>query len=523
MPVVLAMALVGVACGSDDGGRDSRAATEQDTVPTVGTTTASSPFVVEDPPEGYQLVLAGRGDIRQSWSSDSFGDDEPVTVLVPPGGDIAGKGAVTVSLTGYAGFQGGLEQAAVGYPAVQPEEFEIDGQRALYTPPGVSPAGPHGADLVVAVGEDLAVRVGSADGSREELADVAQRVSPQADHLVAPKVPDPADGLEVIGSADADVAITLWARPQPGSDAMPAGARAHTAAWSRLDTDGARISGTSAITVSTLPGTAVSLDALDAALALRPYGIAATVQEVSVRGRPAAVVDGGEDAIRFRAVVTATPGGDALLVVASGGELPDPDVLFDVAASVRPTTPDAWEAFEVEARGGPGLRPDPGAVELERGEAEGIEWLFQARIDDGSVPSLGGDIDPSTGRSTTDGEFVIDTCLKLANGPRACLGPGSSESSSAKARFVVRARGPLDGGGGFPGFIMASTDQPAAVMRVSARDGVHEAQFHELPGGQERGAVVVTDLGGPWICDAQARPPVVVELLDAAGRSLPCS
>jgi hypothetical protein len=262
---------------------------------------------------------------------------------------------------------------------------------------------------------------------------------------------------------------------------------------------------------------------LDAALALRPYGIAATVQEVSVRGRPAAVVDGGEDAIRFRAVVTATPGGDALLVVASGGELPDPEVLFDVAASVRPTTPDAWEAFEVEARGGPGLRPDPGAVELERGEAEGIEWLFQARIDDGSVPSLGGDIDPSTGRSTTDGEFVIDTCLKLANGPRACLGPGSSESSSAKARFVVRARGPLDGGGGFPGFIMASTDQPAAVMRVSARDGVHEAQFHELPGGQERGAVVVTDLGGPWICDAQARPPVVVELLDAAGRSLPCS
>jgi hypothetical protein len=321
----------------------------QDTVPTVGTTTASSPFVVEDPPEGYQLVLAGRGDIRQSWSSDSFGDDEPVTVLVPPGGDIAGKGAVTVSLTGYAGFQGGLEQAAVGYPAVQPEEFEIDGQRALYTPPGVSPAGPHGADLVVAVGEDLAVRVGSADGSREELADVAQRVSPQADHLVAPKVPDPPDGLEVIGSADADVAITLWARPQPGSDAMPAGARAHTAAWSRLDTDGARISGTSAITVSTLPGTAVSLDALDAALALRPYGVAATVQEVSVRGRPAAVVDGGEDAIRFRAVVTATPGGDALLVVASGGELRLMNRRVASSELVRPSaaSPTTWTSVGV--------------------------------------------------------------------------------------------------------------------------------------------------------------------------------
>lgn len=521
VPLVLAMGLVGGACGADDGPGGSGATTDQDPVPTVGTTTASSPFVVEDPPDGYRLVLAGRGDHPQTWSSDSFGDDEPVTVLAPPGEGTESQEAVTVSLTGYAGFQGGLDQASAGDLGV-PEEFEIDGKRALYTRPGASVTQTPDADLVVAVGKDLAVRVGSADGSREELADVARRVRPQADHLLAPEVPDPPDGLEVIGSADADVAITLWARPQPGSDAMPAGARAHTAAWARLDSGGAWISGTSAITVSTLPGTAVSLDALDAALALRPYGVTATVHEVSVRGRPAAVVDGGEDAIRFRAVVTSTPGGDALLVVASGGELLDPEVLFDVAASVRPTTADAWEAFEVEARGGPGLRPDPGAFELERGKAEGFEWLFQARVDDGSVPLQGDDIDPATGRSTTEGEFVIDTCLKLAGGQRACLGPGGSDSSSAKAHFVVRARGPLDGGG-FPGFIMASTGQPAAVLRVTAPDGVHEAPFHELPGGQQRGAVVVTDLGGPWICDGQPRPHVAVELLDAAGHRLPCT
>jgi hypothetical protein len=35
-------------------------------------------------------------------------------------------------------------------------------------------------------------------------------------------------------------------------------------------------------------------------------------------------------------------------------------------------------------------------------------------------------------------------------------------------------------------------------------------------------AVVVIDLGGPWLCDGQARPPVAVELLDADGRCLPC-
>jgi hypothetical protein len=520
--VGLVLALVAAACGSGDGGRaGGDAAYDEVPAPTVGTTTASSPFVVEDPPDGYTLVLAGRGDYPQTWSSDSFGDDEPVTVLAPPGEDADSPEAVTVSLTGYAGFEGGLDQASAGYLDDTPEEFEIDGNRALYSPPGADAPEMPDADLVVAVGEDLAVRVRSADGSREELADVARRVRPLSEHLLAPQVPDPPDGLEVIGSADADVAITLWARPQPGSDTMPAGARAHTAAWARLDTRGAWISGASAITVSTLPGTAVSLDALDPALALRRYGVTATVQEASVRGRPAAVVDGGEDAIRFRAVVTSTPGGDALLVVASGGELRDAEVLVEVAASVQPATADAWDAFEVEARGGPGLRPDPGAVELERGEAEGTEWLFQARVDDGSVPLQGDDIDPATGRSTTEGEFVIDTCLKLTGGERACLGPGGSDSSSAKAHFVVRARGPLDDGGGFPGFIMASTGQPAAVLRVTAPDGVHEAPFHGLPGGQQRGAVVVTDLGGPWICDGQPRPPVTVELLDAAGHPLP--
>ena len=176
-----------------------------------------------------------------------------------------------------------------------------------------------------------------------------------------------------------------------------------------------------------------------------------TMAKASVAGRPAAVLELTQDEfVRRRALVTSTPGGDALLVVASGGELPEPEVLVEVAASVRPTTPDAWDAFEVEASGGPRPGPRPGAFELERGEAEGIEWLFQAQVDDGSVPSLGGDIDPATGRSTTDGEFVIDTCLKLADGQRACLGAGGSESSSAKARFVVRARGPLDRGASQP-------------------------------------------------------------------------
>ncbi|MGH9286743.1 MAG: hypothetical protein ACRD0V_00340 [Acidimicrobiales bacterium] len=113
VPVVLAMGITGVACGSGEGGGGDAAADQGSSRP-VGTTTSSSPFSVEQPPEGYQLVLAGRGDIPQTWSSDSFGDDEPVTVLAPPGVDPNGPEIVTVSLTGYAGFQGELDQAVAG-------------------------------------------------------------------------------------------------------------------------------------------------------------------------------------------------------------------------------------------------------------------------------------------------------------------------------------------------------------------------------------------------------------------------
>lgn len=516
-PIALAMGLVGVACGWDDSSGADGATADRDGVPTAGTTTESSPFVVENPPAGYHLVVAGRGDVRQTWSSDSFGDDEPVTVLAPPGADVshpAAPGVVTVSLTGYAGFDRGLDQAVSGYPGARPEEFEIDGQRAIYTPPGASPAGPHRADLVVAVGEDLAVWVGSATGSREQLADVARRVRPQVDHLLAARIPDPPNGLEVAGSADADVAITLWARPEPGTDMVPAGTRAHAAVWVRLDASGAWTSRAPAITVSTLPGTAVSLDALAAALAARDYGRSATIRKASVRGIPGAVVDGGEDLIRFRALITSTPGGDALLVVASGGDLPDAQVLVDVAASVQRTTTEAWDALVVDARGGPGLRPDPGAVELERGKEEGFEWLFQARIDDGSI-----EMDPAAGKSGTKGQFVIDPCLKFADGQRACPNAGSS---AAQARVIIRTGGPMYDRGHFPGFIMVSTTQPAAVLRVTTANGIHEGRFHELPDGKERGAVVVTDHAGLWACDTRYGGHPVVELLDGEGQPLPC-
>jgi hypothetical protein len=521
--LVVAMSLVAVACGSEAQPGGGGATAGQEPVPTVGTTSESSPFAVEDPPEGYQLVLAGRGDIPQTWSSDSFGDDEPVTVLAPPGGDAGGPDAVTVSLTGYAGFEGGLDQAVAGYPGAEPEELEIDGRRGLYTAPGSSPSGPHGADLVVAVGEDLAVRVGSADGAREELADVARRVRPRPDHLLAPEVPDPPPGLEVVGRADADVALTMQAGVLPSSDTVPAGERAHAAVWARLDATGAWTTTSPTIVVSTLPGTSASLAVLPAAVRALRY-MTPSMTDMAVAGRPGVVLELTQDElVRRRSVVTSTPGGDVVVVVASGAELPGAGDLAGVAASVRPTTTEVWDAFVVEARGGPGLHADPGAVELERGEAEGIEWLFQARVDDGSLFLGGGDVDPATGQSTTTGEFVIDPCLKLADGQRACLGPGGSESGSASTNSVTRVRGPLDDGGEFPGFHMVMTTLPAVTLRITGPHGVRDARFHELPGGKRRGAVIVTDVVDFGGCEpGVASSSATIVLLDAAGRPLPC-
>jgi hypothetical protein len=44
-------------------------------------------------------------------------------VLAPRGLAPTGPGIVTVSLTGYAGFESGLDQAVAGYPGAEPEEF----------------------------------------------------------------------------------------------------------------------------------------------------------------------------------------------------------------------------------------------------------------------------------------------------------------------------------------------------------------------------------------------------------------
>jgi hypothetical protein len=333
--LVVAFGLAGAACGSDDGNGAAALA--------AGTTTESSVFVVEEPPDGYRLVLTGRGDYPQTWSSDTQTDDQPVTVLAPPGEGAESPDAVTVSLSGYA-YEGdlGLHEVSAGHLG-EPEELEIDGKLALYTAPGTSITQGPDAELVVAVGEDVALKVRSATGTRDELTEVARRVDPQKSRLLAPVVSEPPDGLEVVGHADADVALTLEAVVAPASDVVPAGERAHTALWVRLDADGAWTYSSPTIAVSTLPGTSASLDGL--AAAVRAKGWVTGVQKLNVADRPAVVLEFGRGGFSRRTLVTSTPAGDLLLVVAGGAYMPAAADLAAVAVSVRPASAEEWEAL----------------------------------------------------------------------------------------------------------------------------------------------------------------------------------
>jgi hypothetical protein len=509
--ISLVTLLVATACGSGDGGDSAVGEPE-------GVSVESSPFTLAHEPQGYRLVHAGRGGIPQTWSSDSFGDDEPVTVLAPPGANRGGGDLVRVSLTGFEGFQGGLDQAAAGYPAADGQHFELDGHPAIYTPGHDGDGQWVRADLVVAVGDDLAIRVAAYGATREELVELARQVEPQDDHLLAPLVPDPPDDLEVVGWADADVGVTLINGPLPGSDMLPAGTRAHSAVWAVGEPETPWNANAGTVAISTLPGTALDLDALGASLHTFEYQGSPQVVVREVDGRPGAVLErpGSDDWAPFRAVVTSTPDGDLLLVVAHGTSQPSVDDLVAVAASVESATPEQWDALVERAGGGPGLYPDEGAVELARGTAGDVEWLFQARVNDGSFVNWTSSLDPS-------GEYLADPCLKLATRERSCPTATSATGDDSVVTGIARPM-TLEDGRTFPSFVVVMTNRPAATARVHPLNGeAIDAALLPLPGGQRQAAVVVTSTELRLVpgC-AIAGSPGIVELLDRSGQLLPC-
>ena len=479
------------------------------------TSTASSPFVVGWVPQGYEPFTAGRGTAEQLWGDDSVGTDEPFTLLVPPDGDDPAD-LVAVSVTGYAGYQGHFAQAAASFPG-PPAWFEVDGRQAIFTE-GLESTGSPGADeaqgeirseVVLDREEDLAVRV-SGPRARAELAAMATSARPRG-RSRAPEVDAP-EGLRVVGHADADLVLGLGAWARPGMDGVPGPASAHGAAWERAG---------STLVVLTVPGAAGDVAA---ALGQPLFTRDTSAQEVAAGGGPAVLVEQTFDegdcrpapcGAHTRSVVSTTASGDLLVVRTSGADpIATAEELLRVAGSVGTTDTATWDAFVVEAAGGPGLHADRGTHEVARGTQGTTEWLLQAR-------TVAGDSSLEPGpREGTD--VAADPCLKTSVGRRVCASSGIDAVAWGTLQHTHADPDPA-----LSGFVVVTTTIEAASMRVTAGSEVTTAPLVRLPGAVPKWAGVAF-VARPGFSTCEAAPVdtpldrMRVELLDPAGSPLLC-
>jgi hypothetical protein len=453
--------------------------------------TESHPFSVGAAPEGYRLLAAGRGTEVQDWGDDTMGSDEPFTVLEGDGGAV-----MAVSVTGYAGYQSALGQASASFSTgmPEPERFGLDGDEALYTPP----ANGRWADLVVARKRDLAVRTTAAGASRDDLVEVARTVQPSADHGRAPEVVDPPEPWRVVGAVHVDGVLALGASFNPAHAPTPGPASAHFAAW---------LSGDTSLVAMTVPGSAVDLAALRSDLPFWWPPLGVTAEPVEIDGRPGVVVDHTGDR-PSREVVTANEAGDVVVVSASGDVMPAERDLVALAGSVRPADVAAWEAFVLEARGGQGPRPDPGAVEIARGQAGGVTWLLQTS--DSEAASI---LTPDavTGRRP-------DACLVVSNGARVCAHDAYRDVPDTSIAIM---RAPDPAAPSLPSFMLVTTTVEGAKLRVPTPIDPITVDLHPLPDGGRVAVVFTEAVDAPWCADGTAAGPRL-EVLDAAGAVVDC-
>lgn len=440
-------------------------------------------------------MMAGLGTAEPDWGDDGVGTHEPFTVLGPGDAERAEE-LVVVSLTGFEGYQGDLAQASRGY-LKGPEEFSIEGRRAMFTPA----SGDAWADLVAVAGDDLAIRVTSRGATREELVEILDQVEVPADRTRAPVVVDPPGGLEVVGAVDADAVVALGSVVEPGTDRVPGPTTAHAAGW--IGEDEAKMS------VVSLPGGAVDLDALAGVIAFPLYRDT-TVEAITVRDRPAVLVERTEPGRWVsRAVWMHTEWGDTVVVSAVGRTVPAAAALRAVAASAQPVERSAWEAFVIKAAGGPGLHPDEGSVEIARGFAGDVEWLLQTAGPGAGL--VGGTHEP----------VAVDPCLKLSDRRRACTTGGFSDGTD----WVTFSD---TGEKGMPPFVVVSTAAVASHVRITTVSDETTVPLVPVPDHPLTAAVVVVDdPGTPW-CTATGDIPtdpvqtMRVEALDAEHRVVHC-
>jgi len=468
----------------------------------------SEPFAVGEVPEGYEPVAAGVGSSFQEWGSDTGGTDEPFTVLAPEGSTDPDE-RVIVATTGFEGYQGELHQALAGYPSAKPTQLTIDGRQALHSPGGDQ----HPAQLVAVRGDDVAVRVTAAPGTTlEELKAILLAAEVPEDHAHAPRVPSPPDGLEVVGSVDADAVVALRPSVRGDSERMWGLPSMHVAGWLRP----AEAPYESWLTVSTLPARAASPEVLPVVeYRYADLGREREWRQVEVGGRPGLVLE--ED--------QGTPGwaqrqvwrwADWGIVVGSsdGFGLLSEAELIELAEGVAPVEGDEWERFVEQMNGGPGLHPDRGRQEVARGTHDGLEWLLQTGPQGGG--NYGTGIDPTKFDDA-------DSCLKLSDGRRACVGV-----TSQGREWVGRGGDNYRGSARVDELVIVSTTQDAASVRITTPVDQVEAPLVPVPGGRSRAAVAFVEGTGLAGCaDPSMEPPASIQLmrvdtLDAAGNVVGC-
>lgn len=441
----------------------------------ASTTKPSTPFRVGAVPAGFELVAAGTGTQGQEWGVDESGTDEPFTVLAPDG-DPESDRRVVVSVTGFRGYQGGLGQASQGY-FDNSEQFRLRGDRAIYAPGGERFGRVYWADLVVAVEPDLAIRVTSPEATRDELATIAERVRP-AGRSKAPRVPDPPNGLEVVGSVDADVVAARYPAISDQDAVIPGLETAHSIGWTGP--------GDRRLTVMTVPGKRSTLDAAHSLPAL-PVGRIYTTRDVESGDRPGVLLEPSPPqapGYERRTLITQAKFGGLVIVSASGETAPSAEELATIAESVSPVSDEEWADF-VAASATSVLTPDPGAVELARGTAGDVEWLFQARPRrDVNPPGMMIDGDPDA--------IVADPCLKLSNRRRLC--PGSGISGGTDFILDTGSSRPEDTYG-VPEFVVVSTSTPGAAIRIETKVETATGPLYPLPSGLWAGIVFVAEPG----------------------------
>ncbi|MCU1487025.1 MAG: hypothetical protein JWN67_3771 [Actinomycetia bacterium] len=443
--------------------------------PVAAPTTPPSPFTVGWVPDGFAPTAFGRGIRTQGWDIDETGTDEPFTVLTNDADEL-----VVVSTTGYAGYQGGLDQASVTSCCGDngpPVDLTVDGKRAILAPPHRAR---RTAELLVAVTPEVAVRVIAPGWGRDRLIDLVRRTAIPKDHQVAPAV-SPPDGWRVLGGVDAPLllAATTFAPSstfhQDGRVAFDSPEGSWAATWTR---------GSDVLLVATVPGTdptpLVGLDRW-------PW------RTSSIDQREGGVVlhrDHSTAALRRRA------GGDLVVVVSSYQSHLTADELWRVAGTVRSTTDPAWAQARAAAWGAP-PKVDAGEVEALRGSRPGYDWLLQAHSAAPLVP----------------GAFWPHDCLKLSTFEYAC-----SQAVYPKDATLQFSTPHGDHA------VVVQTRTDAVAVRITDAASTQTARFTRLPGEVPNRVAVLFGPGygvGGLTCEQPGGPlpNLKVELLDTAGRA----